>query len=56
LSIPVIGTLGIILRARRANLIPAASPLLKALIAQGFRLDVNMVRDVLLQSVGESFD
>lgn len=56
LSIPIVGTLGIILRARRAELIPAATPLLRGLIAQGFRIDVDMVRHVLLESVGEILD
>jgi predicted nucleic acid-binding protein len=37
LGIPLVGTLGVILRARKANLIPSAASLLKSLLAHGFR-------------------
>lgn len=54
-SIPIIGTLGVILRSRSAGLIPAASPVIKALQAQGFRLDENVIRVALLRALGEDF-
>jgi len=52
LGVPVAGTLGIVLRARRAGLIPAARPVLEDLVAGGMYLS----RDVLdrgLALVGE---
>lgn len=56
LGVPLLGTLGLILRARQADLIPAAVPVLKALQAHGFRLDDNLIRTVLPQTVGENWD
>jgi predicted nucleic acid-binding protein len=53
LDIPLLGTLAVILRARQAGLIPAAAPLLKALQAAGFRLDDQLIRTALAQTVGE---
>jgi predicted nucleic acid-binding protein len=55
LSIPLLGTLGIILRARQSNFIPAAAPVLKALINQGFRLDDDLIRAVLAKTVQETW-
>ena len=55
LDIPVLGTLGIIIRARRANLIPAAVPVLKALQDEGFRLDDEVIRPALKETVGEDW-
>ncbi len=56
LAIPCIGTLGVIIRARQKGLIKAAAPLLKTLQVQGFRIDERMIRDVLRQTVDESWD
>ncbi len=56
LSVPLLGTLGIIIRARRAGLIAAAAPVLRALQAQGLRLDEAVVREALRRTVGESFE
>lgn len=56
LSVPLLGTLGIIIRARRAGLIAAAAPVFRALQAQGLRLDEAVVREALHQTVGESFE
>ena len=53
LDIPLIGTLGIIIKARQVGLIPAAAPLLRELRAQGFRLNERVVRTALLKTVGE---
>lgn len=56
LDIPTIGTLGVLLRARKANLIPAAAPLLKSLQIHGFRLDDAIIRKALQQTVGETWE
>lgn len=56
LDIPMIGTLGVILKARMSGLIPAASPLLRALRAHGFRLDDAVIRAALQVTVGEEWD
>lgn len=55
-DIPLIGTLGVILRARKANLIPSASSVLKALREQGLRLDDAVIRTALQHAVGESWE
>ncbi len=55
-DIPLIGTLGVILRARKANLIPSASSVLKALREQGLRLDDAVIRTALQRTVGERWD
>ncbi len=56
LEIPLIGTLGIIIKARQVGLISAAAPLLRELRAQGFRLNERVVRTALLKTVGEDWD
>jgi predicted nucleic acid-binding protein len=56
LDIPMIGTLGLILRARLAGLIPAAVPVLRAIKAQGFHLDDDVIRLALQQTTGESWE
>lgn len=55
-DIPLIGTLGVILRARKANLIPSASAILRLLRGQGFRLDDQVIRTALGRTVGESWE
>ena len=47
LGLAVVGTLGVLLRAKRAGLLSIVRPLLDALNAQGFRLDSNLYQDVL---------
>jgi predicted nucleic acid-binding protein len=47
LGLMVVGTLGILLRAKQASLIPAVHPLVDAVVAQGFRLDPDLYQDVL---------
>lgn len=54
-SIPLIGTLGVILRARRAGLIPAAVPLLQLLLSHDFRMDDAVIRRALQETVGEQW-
>ena len=53
---PMIGTLGVILKARQSGLIPAAASLLRALRAHGFRLDDAVIRVALRATVGEEWD
>jgi predicted nucleic acid-binding protein len=52
LGIAYTGTLGVVLSARRAGVIPAARPLVEALIAQGIRLSADLVARSLAE-VGE---
>ena len=47
LGLTVVGTLGILLHAKRASLIPTVRPLVDAVIAQGFRLAPDLYQDVL---------
>lgn len=47
LQVPLIGTLGIVLRARSAGLIPAARPVLKRLVAQGMYLSGEVIEKAL---------
>lgn len=47
LNLQIVSTLGVLLQAKRANLIPAVRPLLDAVVNQGFRLTPDLYRDVL---------
>ncbi len=51
-DIPLIGTLGIVLRARKQGLIPAARPLVEQIAAAGSFLHRSLIESVLAQ-VGE---
>jgi predicted nucleic acid-binding protein len=51
-GVPIIGTLGVILRARRANLIPAARPLIERLQERGAFLSDDLVQ-LALSKIGE---
>jgi predicted nucleic acid-binding protein len=53
LGLPVVGTAGILLAAKRANLIPDVRPLLDALIEKGFRVSTAL-RDRILADAGEA--
>jgi predicted nucleic acid-binding protein len=55
LGVAVIGTLGVVLRAKRQGLIPSAADLLRALRAAGLYLDEEVV-GAALKSVGEAWD
>jgi predicted nucleic acid-binding protein len=55
LGIEVVGTLGVVLRAKRKALIPSAADVLKALRMAGFRLDDEVVRSAL-QGIGETWE
>lgn len=56
LNIPLIGTLGVIMRAQQSGLIKASVPLLKSLQAVGLRLDDNVIRDALRRTTGELWE
>ena len=55
LEIPTLGALGIILKARQNELIPAAAPLLKEMVSQGFRLNDQVIRRALQTLVDEDW-
>lgn len=48
LGIPVRGTLGVIMLARRENLIDSIAPWLARLVEQGFRIDKKILDAALL--------
>ncbi len=54
LGIGMIGTLGVVLRAKRKAMISSAADVLKALRAAGLRLDDNVIRSAL-QGIGETW-
>ena len=55
LGIPVIGTLGVVLRGKRRGLIDSAAEVIRGLRRAGLYLDDGFVRDVLEQVVGENW-
>ena len=52
LGLRFIGTAGVVIRARKAGIIPAAAPVFDAFAANGFRLSAD-IRRTLLAVVGE---
>jgi predicted nucleic acid-binding protein len=52
LGVPVTGTLGVILRAKRSGLVPAARPLVEALLKKGLYLSRDLTEQALSE-VGE---
>lgn len=48
LGLEVAGTPGILLRAKKAGLLPAVRPLLDALLVQGFRVGAELYQDILV--------
>ena len=51
-SVPMVGSLGVILRARKAGLITAARPLVEQLLESGSYLSAELIRQALTR-VGE---
>ena len=47
LGLPVIGTLGILLAAKRRGFLPAVQPCVDALIQNGFRIAADLYKRVL---------
>ena len=54
-GIPVIGTIGLVVRAARAGLLPAASPVLRDLRAAGLWLDDALIAEVLRRALNEDW-
>lgn len=55
LNVPVIGTLGVVLRAKRRGLVASASKIIRELCSAGLYLDDQFVRAVLKQVAGEDW-
>lgn len=54
LRLPVMGTLGVVLRAKIEGLIPAAADLVRDLQKAGLHLDAEIIRQAL-QGIGETW-
>jgi predicted nucleic acid-binding protein len=54
-SVPVKGTLGIVILARQRGLISSASSVLRQLLNIGFRLDDRVISEALQRTVGEEW-
>ena len=52
LGVPVVGTLGILMRAKQAGFVPAVGPLVDRMLELGFRMSAAM-RDRVLTDAGE---
>lgn len=55
LNVPLFGTLGVIVEAKRRGLVPAARPLVAAIRAAGYYIDDELIVEALRQ-VGESWE
>lgn len=55
LSIPLVGTLSVLILAKQMNLIESAAQVIHALRQNGFRLDDDIVRKALSETVGEEW-
>ena len=47
LGLTVAGTLGLLLRAKRAGLVPAVRPLIDAAVVEGFHISLDLYRAML---------
>jgi predicted nucleic acid-binding protein len=54
-SIPVKGTLALVVTAKQRGIVPSAAEIIQTLVNTGFRLDERLIRDVLTQTVGETW-
>ena len=54
-SIPLKGTLAVVLMAKQRGLIPSAGEVLQALVHTGFRLDERLIRDALARAADETW-
>jgi predicted nucleic acid-binding protein len=54
-SVPVKGTLAVVLLAKQRGLISSAARVLQQLLDIGFRLDEHIVRDALEQTLNETW-
>lgn len=55
IGVPVIGTMGLVVRAARTGTVAAASPILRDLRAAGLWLDDALVADVLRRALNEEW-
>jgi predicted nucleic acid-binding protein len=55
LGVPLFGTLGVVVEARRRNLIPAARPLVAAIRGAGYYIEDDLI-EAALSEVGESWE
>ena len=55
IGVPVIGTLGVVLRAKKRGLLESAAETMKALTRAGLRLDAEVIRSAL-EHVGEVWE
>ena len=55
IGVPVIGTLGVVLRAKKRGLLDSAAETMKALTRAGLRLDAEVLRSAL-EHVGELWE
>ena len=51
-GLAVRGTVGVLVQARQANVLPALKPVIDALLTEGFRIAPSLIRDALAE-VGE---
>jgi hypothetical protein len=56
LGVPLIGTLGVVIRARRAGRLPSAASVIADLRRVGLRLDDSLLREALRQFVDEDWE
>ena len=54
LGVPIFGTLGVIVEARRRELIPVASPLVAAIRGFGYYIEDHLI-EAALRQVGETW-
>jgi len=55
-DLPFMGTLAVVVLAKRRGLIPSAAEVLRSLIRSGFHLDEGVVREALTRTVGERWE
>jgi uncharacterized protein len=48
-GLAVRGTVGVLVQARQANVLPALKPVLDALLVEGFRIAPSLIRDALAE-------
>jgi predicted nucleic acid-binding protein len=54
-SIPIKGTLAVVILAKKQGLIPSAADVMRSLQAAGLRVDEEVIRTALKQTVGENW-
>jgi predicted nucleic acid-binding protein len=55
LGIPLLGTLGIVLRAKKRGRVESARTVLRDLLGVGFYLDDDLIAEVLQRAAGEEW-